>query len=351
MKQENSSIILAERPTDNIIPGQTFHEKKSPIPSAADLKDGEILVEVLYLSLDPAMRGWLNDSRSYIPPVKIGAVMRGASVARVLATKSKLVSSGDFVSAMSGWTQYAVLNEEQFEPTSAFPGLNLQAPQDMLSILGLTGATAWWGMTQIGDPKPGDLVVVSGAAGATGSVAGQIAKIKGATVVGICGSDSKCQWLVNDLGFDAALNYKAADFKETFKAATKNYIDVYFDNVGGEILDMCLARAKEHSRFVMCGGISQYNTSAPVGPKNISKLITMRIKMQGFIVFDHKEKIPAIRKELSQWLAEGKMKKTETIVKGGLAAAQQALVDLYNGRNQGKLLVEVRNPAEHGLKL
>ncbi|KAG5912912.1 hypothetical protein E4U61_007655 [Claviceps capensis] len=351
MKQENSSIILAERPTDNIIPGQTFHEKKSPIPSPADLKDGEILVEVLYLSLDPAMRGWLNDSRSYIPPVKIGAVMRGASVARVLTTKSKLVSSGDFVSAMSGWTQYAVLNEEQFEPTSAFPGLNLQAPQDMLSILGLTGATAWWGMTQIGDPKPGDLVVVSGAAGATGSVAGQIAKIKGATVVGICGSDPKCQWLVNDLGFDAALNYKTADFKETFKAATKNYIDVYFDNVGGEILDMCLARAKEHSRFVMCGGISQYNTSAPVGPKNISKLITMRIKMQGFIVFDHKEHIPSIRKELSQWLAEGKMKKTETILKGGLAAAQQALVDLYNGRNQGKLLVEVRNPAELGLKL
>lgn len=170
------------------------------------------------------------DTRSYIPPVKIGAVMRGASVARVLASKSSLVSPGEFVGAMSGWTEFAVLNEEQFEPASAFPGLNKDEPQDILSILGLTGATAWWGMTQIGDPKPGDLVVVSGAAGATGSVAGQIAKIKGATVVGICGSDSKCQWLVDELGFDVALNYKAADFKDKFKAATKSYIDVYFDN-------------------------------------------------------------------------------------------------------------------------
>lgn len=156
--------------------------------------------------------------------------MRGASAARVLASKSKRAAPGDIVSAMSGWTEYAILREDQFEPASAYPGLNPNEPQDILSVLGLTGATAWWGMTQIGDPKPGDLVVVSGAAGATGSVAGQIAKIKGATVVGICGSDEKCSWLVKDLGFDVALNYKAADFKEKFKAATKNYIDVYFDN-------------------------------------------------------------------------------------------------------------------------
>lgn len=351
MKQENLSVVLAERPKDNIIPGQTFNEKRTPIPSPADLQDGQVLVEVLYLSLDPAMRGWLSDARSYMAPVEIGAVMRGGTVARVLASKSKRASPGDFVSAMTGWTEYAVLDEKQFEPASAYPGLNPQEPQDILSVLGLTGATAWWGMTQIGEPKPGELVVVSGAAGATGSVAGQIAKIKGATVVGICGSDTKCKWLVDELGFDVALNYKAPDFKEKFKAATKSYIDVYFDNVGGEILDMCLARAKEHSRFVICGGISQYNTSNPQGPKNISKVITMRIKMQGFIVFDHKERIPEIRKELSQWLADGKLKKTETIVKGGLAVAQQALVDLYNGANQGKLLVEVKNPSEPALKL
>lgn len=156
--------------------------------------------------------------------------MRGATAARVLASKSKRAAPGDYVSAMSGWTEYAVLREDQFEPASSYPGLNPNEPQDILSVLGLTGATAWWGMTQIGDPKPGELVVVSGAAGATGSIAGQIAKIKGATVVGICGSDAKCSWLVDDLGFDVALNYKAADFREKFKAATKSYIDVYFDN-------------------------------------------------------------------------------------------------------------------------
>lgn len=162
--------------------------------------------------------------------MKLGAVMRGATAARVLASKSKQAAPGDYVSAMSGWTEYAILDEGQFEPASSFPGLNANEPQDMLSVLGLTGATAWWGMTQIGDPKPGELVVVSGAAGATGSVAGQIAKIKGATVVGICGSDAKCSWLVNELGFDVALNYKASDFRDQFKAATKSYIDVYFDN-------------------------------------------------------------------------------------------------------------------------
>lgn len=156
--------------------------------------------------------------------------MRGATAARVIASKSKRAAAGDYVSAMSGWTEYAILGEGQFEPASSFPGLNPNEPQDILSVLGLTGATAWWGMTQIGDPKPGELVVVSGAAGATGSVAGQIAKIKGATVVGICGSDTKCSWLVDELGFDIALNYKDPDFREKFKSATKNYIDVYFDN-------------------------------------------------------------------------------------------------------------------------
>lgn len=168
------------------------------------------------------------DRRSYVPPVQIGAVMNGASASRVLASKSKLVSEGDYVYAATGWTQYAVLREGTFEPASLYPGL--KQPQDMLSALGLTGVTAWYGMTQIGDPKPGETVVVSGAAGATGSVAGQIAKIKGARVIGIAGSDDKCKWLIDDLGFDAALNYKDADFRQKFKEATPDYIDVYFDN-------------------------------------------------------------------------------------------------------------------------
>ena len=275
--------------------------------------------------------------------------MRGVSASRVLASKSKLAAVGEYVFATTGWTQYKVLKDGQFEPASQYPGL--QDPQDMLSALGLTSITAWYGITRIGDIKPGELVVVSGAAGATGSVAGQIAKIKGARVVGIAGSDDKCSWLTQDLGFDAALNYKAPDFKEKFKEATSGYIDVYFDNVGGEILDMCLARAKENARFIECGVISQYNDANPKGLKNISNVVTMRIRMQGFIIFDHRDKFVEARKELSQWIAEGKLKKNETVLKGGLAVAEQGLVDLYKGINTGKLLVEIKNPNDTPSKL
>ncbi|CAH0057543.1 unnamed protein product [Clonostachys solani] len=349
MARDNLSIHLAERPKGDIIPGTTFSQKRTPIPSPADLKDGEILVETLYLSLDPAMRTYLNPGGSYMAPVPIGGIMRGMTVCRVLASKSKRAAAGDFVSGNTGWTEHAVLGEKDFEPTSRFPGL--RDPQDMLSVLGPTGVTAWYGMTQIGDPKPGELVVVSGAAGATGSVAGQIAKIRGATVVGIAGSDDKCRWLVEDLGFDVALNYKAADFKNKFKEATKKRIDVYFDNVGGQILDMCLARAKEHARFVECGVISQYNTRDQAGLRNIANVVSLRIHMQGFIIFDQLKHFPQARADLSKWIAEGKLKKNETIIQGGLGKAEQGLVDLYKGINTGKLLVEIKNPNATAPKL
>merc|ERR1712169_123535 len=316
MARENLTIRLAERPTDEIVPGTTFAPKREAAPSPDDLKDGEILVEVLYLSLDPSLRGQLNDRRSYVPPVQIGAVMNGASASRVLASKSKLVQPGEYVYAATGWQQYKILKAGTFEPASAYPGL--QQPQDMLSAMGLTGAT--------------------------GSVAGQFAKLKGARVVGIAGSDEKCKWLVDDLGFDAAVNYKAPDWRQKLKEATPNFIDVYYDNVGGEILDAALARAKEHARFVICGVISQYNSSSPAGIKNIHQVVTMRIKMQGFIIFDAQKQYAQARKELGTWLAEGKIKKNETIIKGGLEKAEQGLVDLFRGVNQGKLLVEVKNP-------
>ncbi|KAK5995477.1 NADPH-dependent curcumin reductase [Cladobotryum mycophilum] len=349
MANEMRQVVLAERPVDDIIPGKTFNQKFVPKPTASQLKDGEILVEVLYLSLDPAMRGWLADVRSYLPPVQIGAVMRGASACRVVASKSSQAAAGDYVYAQTGWTEYAILPEGKFEGPTVFP--NVQDPKDMLSFLGLTGITAWVGMTKIGEPKAGETVVVSGAAGATGSVAGQIAKLNGARVIGIAGGADKCKWLVEELGFDVALDYKAPDFREKFKAATPNYVDVYFDNVGGEILNTCLARAKEHSRFIMCGGISQYNTSKPQGPSNINRVISMRIRMQGFIVFDHEDEFPKARKELSQWAAEGKIKKTEHILKGGLQVAEQGLIDLYKGVNTGKLLVEVKSLKEGSPKL
>ncbi|RSL97321.1 hypothetical protein CDV31_013086 [Fusarium ambrosium] len=349
MARDNLSVLLAERPTTDIIPGQTFSQKTAPAPTPSDLKDGQILVETLYLSLDPAMRGWLRDARSYLPPVQIGETMRGACACRVLSSKSKQAKEGDIVFGYAGWTEIAILPEGRFEPQSNFPGV--QEPHDMLSALGATSLTAWVGMTQIGDPKPGELVVVSGAAGATGSVAGQIAKIKGARVVGICGSDDKCRWLTEELGFDVALNYKAEDFKKRFNEETKDYIDVYYDNVGGDILDMCLMRAKEHARFVACGMVSQYNAAKPQGPRAFSQVITMRIKLQGFIVLDHVKDYPRARAELAGWIAEGKLKKTETIVKGGLKVAEQALVDLYKGINTGKMIVEIKNPNESPSKL
>lgn len=204
--------------------------------------------------------------------------------------------------------------------------------------------TAYFGLIHVGKVKRGDFVVVSGAAGATGSVVCQIAKLKGATVLGLAGSDDKVEWL-KDLGCDDALNYKDADFTKKFRTSTKGLIDVFFDNVGGEILDLALSRAKPHSRFVMCGAISQYNSTEPKGPKNYMMIISMRIRMEGFIVFDFKDQYPAAQQELSQWLAQGKIQRKETIVKGGLAVAERALLGLYKGTNTGKLLVEVNSEA------
>lgn len=349
MARDNLSYVLAVRPKPNIVPGTTFEPKVTPAPTAEELQDGQILVEVLYLSIDPAMRGWLNDERSYLPPVQIGQVMRGATVARVLASKSSQAAVGDVVSALAGWTQYAILKEGQFEPTSQFPGL--KDPKDIHSLLGLSPITAWVGMTQIGKPKAGETVVVSGAAGATGSVAGQIAKISGARVIGIAGSDDKCKWLVEELGFDVALNYKDPEFRAKFKEATPNFIDVYFDNVGGDILDTCLNRAKEFSRFVICGNISQYNAANPQGPRYFSRIITMRIHVQGFIVMDHADRYPEARRDLSTWASEGKLKRSEHVVKGGLKNAEQGLIDLFAGANTGKLLIEVKDPNESPVKL
>jgi NADPH-dependent curcumin reductase CurA len=269
--------------------------------------------------------------------------MRGLNVSRVVASKSPKVKAGDVIPTQSGWVEYAVLPDKAIEPASSYPAVS--HPADYLSAIGGTALTAYFGMLRIGEPKAGDTVVVSGAAGATGSVAGQIAKLKGARVVGIAGSDDKCRWLTEELGFDVAVNYKSPDFKAQFKAATPNYIDVYFDNVGGDILDAALARAKEHARFVICGGISQYNSATPQGPKNFSSVITMRIRMQGFIVLDYVREFAAARKELAAWVAEGKIKNKHTIIRGGLEAAEGALVGLYKGINTGKLLVEIK-PAQ-----
>jgi NADPH-dependent curcumin reductase CurA len=331
-----TAVHLKNRPTAAIEPGKTFDLKKHNVPQAFDLKDGEVIFQTLYLSLDPAMRGWLNDVRSYIPPVQIGEIMRGAAVGIIKASKSPKFKVGEYAVGNVGWTELAIAKDKHLEKLD-LPS-NGRAT-DALSVLGGTGLTAYFGILDVGKVKAGDFVVVSGAAGATGSVVGQIAKLKGAKVLGIAGSDDKVAWLKNELGFDDAVNYKSPTFAEDFRAKTKQFIDVYFDNVGGEILDLALSRAKPHARFVMCGGISQYNaaTGESVGPKNYLMIVAMRIRMEGFIVFDYAKQYPQARKELAQWLAEGKIKRKETIVQGGLKNAEQALVDLYKGVNTGEL--------------
>ncbi|KAI0202944.1 hypothetical protein F4808DRAFT_62467 [Astrocystis sublimbata] len=348
MARENKTFVLAKRPENHIVPGETFRLEKAPAPTADDLKDGEALVEALYLSLDPAMRGWLNDSRSYLPPVGIDEKMRGGAIGRVLASKNPKVKEGDFVSAPIGWTEVAIAPDSIIEKIETPKGGKLT---DFLGVLGLTGLTAWTGLHNIGKPKAGETVVVSGAAGATGSVVGQVAKQRGARVVGIAGSDEKCAWLVNDLGFDVALNYKKDSFRKDLEKATPDFIDVYWDNVGGEILEAALGRAKKNARFVMCGSISGYNSgknSESKGIRNLFMVVTMRIHMEGFIVFDFAKDYAAARKELGQWLAEGKIQRKEHIVTGGIEQAEHSIKNLFEGENTGKLLVEIKSADEVG---
>ena len=283
--------------------------------------------------------------------------MRGSNVARVLASRNPKVKEGDLVNASCGWTEVAVVGPQAFEVVPLPAGAR---PIDALGVLGLTGLTAYFGMTRIGAPKPGETVVVSGAAGATGSIAGQIAKILGARVVGIAGGADKCRWLTEELGFDAAVDYKAPDFRKKLRDATPDYVNVYFDNVGGEILDFLLTRAARAARFVMCGSISGYNdlgkgSASGAGEKrpgiqNLFNVVTQRIRMEGFIIFDYAAEFAAGREELGRWIADGRLKRKETIVRGGLKEAENAINQLFDGKNTGKLLVEVK-PYEEAPRL
>ncbi|CAI7644789.1 unnamed protein product [Penicillium pancosmium] len=343
-------ILYNTAPTDAINPSLTTTDgtfRLSTVPKPSNVPADKLLVRVHYLSLDPAMRQWLTAKRSYIAPVELGAIMRGQSIAQIITVGSELSSkfkSGDWVVAYSGWTEYALLSAKEVEPFSVPAG---GRPTDAMSVLGMTGLTAYFGMTEVGKTKAGDTVVVSGAAGATGSVAGQIARIQGAKrVIGLAGSKDKCEFLVKELGFDAAVNYKDADWKKQLKEATPEYIDVFFDNTGGEILDACLARANRDARFVICGAISQYNTSKPKGPASFMTVISQRVTMKGFIVFDYAKQYASAVQELGSWLAQGKLKRKEHIVPGGIEGAPQALVDLYKGVNTGKMMVEVAPVSE-----
>jgi NADPH-dependent curcumin reductase CurA len=331
---ENRQFRLAARPVGLPKPTDWKYVKEpARVPG-----DGEVLVEVAYLSLDPAMRGWMNEGRSYIPPVKIGEVMRALGVGKVVASGAPAFAAGDFVSGVVGMQAYATLGAAEL--TKIDPSL---APLPVyLNVLGMTGMTAYFGLLDVGQPQPGDTVVVSGAAGAVGATVGQIAKIKGCRVVGIAGGPEKCAWLTDDLGFDAAIDYKADGFFGRLKAACRDGIDVYFDNVGGEILDACLALIRLRARIVICGAISQYNATAPVkGPANYLSLLVNRARMQGMIVFDYADRYALAAREMAGWMSAGKLQSREDIV-DGLETFPQTLLKLFSGENLGKLVLKVR---------
>lgn len=303
-----------------------------------ELAENQILVQNQYLSIDPAMRGWMNEGKSYIRPVKIGEVMRALAAGVVVESKHDDFKAGDFVTAGTGVQEYAVLDGKEavkvdpsFVPLPAY-----------LGTLGMSGLTGYFGLLDTGQPKEGETVVVSGAAGAVGSVVGQIAKIKGCRVVGIAGGADKCQYVVDELGFDACVDYKVGNLRNQLKEACPAGIDVYFDNVGGEILDTVLTLINLRARIVICGAISQYNaTEKPVGPSNYLSLLVNRARMEGIVVFDNAANYGKAVKEMAGWIAQGKLNSKVYVAEGGVRAFPETLMKLFKGENTGKLVLKV----------
>ena len=302
------------------------------------LKDGELLVHNKYLSLDPTNRGWANEIDTYLPAVRLGDVMRGGAIGEVEESRNPNYKQGDFVSGLLGWQEYAITNGTGISKLPNIPGVPLTAH---LGLFGHIGLTAYYGLLDVGQPKAGETLVVSAAAGAVGSLVGQIGKIVGCRVVGIAGSDEKCRWLTEDLGFDATINYKKEKISEGLKRTCPNGIDVDFENVGGEILDAVLAQINLGARISLCGMISQYNATEPVpGPHNLVMLVVKRARIQGFLVSDYMDRAADAMTALGRWLMEGKIKYRVDIVEG-LEEAPRAVNKLFEGSNTGKLVVKI----------
>ncbi|HWE27718.1 MAG TPA: NADP-dependent oxidoreductase [Polyangia bacterium] len=331
--QQNRQWKLRARPAA-MVGREHFDFMHTPLPSVGD---GESLVAVEYVSLDPAMRGWLNDAKSYVPPVGIGEVMRAIGVGRVVESKDAALAAGDFVTGITGIQAFASAPAKNW--TKIDP--NLVPLPRWLGIVGMPGMTAYFGLFDVGQAKAGETLVVSAAAGAVGAVVGQLGKIHGMRVVGIAGGADKCRYIVDELGFAAAIDYKHDDVRGKLREHAPQGIDVYFDNVGGDLLDVALGQLRKRARVVVCGAISQYNSGAPpVGPKNYLSLLVNRARMEGFVVFDFAARYGEAAMAIAGWHKEGKLKAREDIV-DGIEQFPETLGKLFRGENFGKLVLKI----------
>ena len=329
----NQQYLLAARP-EGMVKTTDFEYREIPVEP---IGEDQALIQVTRISLDPSMRGQMENRADYVAPLHIGDVMRAGGTGVVVASNLDKWPVGTTVQGSFGMQTHAVVDASS--PIAAYdPDLS---PEEALGVLGGTGMTAYFGLLRLGEPKAGDVVVVSGAAGATGSVAGQIAKLKGCTVVGMAGTQAKCQWLTENLGFDAAINYREEDVGARLDELCPQGINIYFDNVGGDILDLCLARIADNARVVLCGGISRYNLTGPIpGPKNYFNLVFRRARMEGFIVLDYAREFPAARAEMREWMAAGQLQQSSTVI-DGFKELPNALIALFEGANTGKMMVKV----------
>ena len=333
-QRQNRQVKLAARPVGN----PKREDFTLETVAVAPLAQGEVLVKVSHLSLDPAMRGWMNAGRSYIAPVELGEVMRAGGAGEVIESKHAGFRSGDKVTGFTGVQEYAAVKGEQLHKidTSRVP------LESYLGGLGMTGMTAYFGLLDVCAMKEGDTVVVSGAAGAVGSIVGQIAKIKGGRAIGIAGGADKCAFVVNELGFDACVDYKSENVAKRLRELAPNRINVYFDNVGGEILDICLAQIALHGRIGICGAISQYNSTTGVrGPANYLSLLVNRARMEGFVVFDYAKRYGEAVAAMAGWMAEGRLKVKEHVVEAGVDQFVETLNKLFAGENTGKMVMKI----------
>ncbi|MEO1515058.1 MAG: NADP-dependent oxidoreductase [Bacteroidota bacterium] len=328
----NKQVLLVNRPTG--MPDEsTWKLVETEIPEVAE---GQVLIRNEYISLDPAMRGWMNETKSYIPPIALGDVMRAGSVGKVVASKHPKFEVGQYYSGWGGVQQYSLSDGQRW--FQVFPEM---APlPTFIGTLGMPGMTAYFGFLEVGQPKEGETVLVSGAAGAVGSIVGQIAKIKGCRAVGIAGGPEKCQYLIDELGFDAAIDYKNENVRKSIRKHCPDGVDVYFDNVGGDILDAALANITRGARIPICGAISQYNNRQIQGPVNYLSLLINRARMEGFIVMDYAKDYTKAAMEMGQWMAQGKLKSKEDIYEG-IENFRETFLRLFSGEKLGKLVLKV----------